>query len=260
MALRGLYTSAFGMLAGQTQLDVVSNNLANASTYGFKRDTAVVSSFQDMLLQRYHDGKGAAPQVGPLGLGAFVAQTSAHLTDGGLMQTGNPLDVALLGNGFFTVKTPNGIRYTRQGNFTQDQNGMLVTPQGYPVLANGQPVGQPKAKLSINDQGQVLSNGVPQGKLDIVTITQVGGLKKEGAGFYVKVPPSQSTVAATPVAKRDPRGEYQIRVGYLESSNVAPVTEMVNMISIMRSYEANQKAIQAQDETLAKAVNEVGKV
>jgi flagellar basal-body rod protein FlgF len=261
MAWRGVYSSAYGMLAGQTQLDVVANNLANASTNGFKRDTAVVSSFESMLIARYNDdptGAGA-PEVGKLGLGAFVAQTAAHVTDGGLVETGNPLDVALLGDGFFTVRTPRGIRYTRQGNFVQNADGILVTPQGYPVLVGGQPVGQPGAKLGINELGEVTVNGVPQGKLDIVSLNQVGGLKKEGDGLYVKTGKTASTVSVTP-RPNNPLGAWQVRPGYLESSNVQPVLEMVNMISIMRAYEANQKALQAQDETMGKAVNEVGRV
>lgn len=262
--IRGIYSSASGMLADQTRMDVLANNLANASTTGYKKDYAVGRSFQDLLLERVGDrtpdGKiGPTAPVGPLGLGSFIVTTATRVTSGNLRHTGNPLDVAIMGDGFFTVSTPHGIRYTRQGAFVQDAEGMLSTLDGYRVLVGGQEVGGRGVTLSINDEGVVLADGAPVGPLDIVTTAEIGLMKKEGGTLWAPAGPADAVELVVP-ERSDPRGPFQVRAGFLESANVEPVLEMVDLITTMRSYEANQKALQAQDESLGKAVNEVGRL
>ncbi len=259
--LRGIYAAASGMLANQKRLDAVANNLANASTVGYKRDTTVSHTFSEMLVVRMNDpanqDERTRQPVGRLGLGTFVSHTATRLTNGSLEETGNPLDVAIVGDGFFAVRTPRGIRYTRAGRFTQNADGTLVTPQGYEVLVNGRPVRAARGELTIRPNGQVLTGDRVLGQLTVVTSRELGALRKEGHNLWTQAGPDEATVLITP---KEASGAYELRVGYLEASNVEPAMEMVEMLTIIRSYEAGQRAIRAQDETLQKAVNEVGRV
>jgi flagellar basal-body rod protein FlgF len=259
--LRGIYTSASGMLVGQKRLDVVANNLANANTNGFKRDTTISQSFPELLLQRINDRSpdtGAAPQpVGPLGLGTFVSHTATRMVTGSMQRTDSPLDVAIAGDGFFAVNTAQGIRYTRQGHFMQNGNGTLVTPEGYEVLVDGRPVSATQGELAINSKGEVRAGDQVLGRLTIATSQGLGPLRKEGNGLWTTAGPTDSSTLIMPA---EASGQYELQAGYLEASNVEAVSEMVDMMVIMRSFEANQRAIQVQDETLGKAVNEVGRI
>lgn len=259
--LRGLYASASGMQVEARRLDVASNNLANAATAGYKRDTLVATPFGELLLHRLGQQGPArgTPAVGPLGLGTYPVATAARLRDGTLMATGRSLDVALVGQGLFAVRTPEGIRYTRHGSFTQRADGILATQDGHPVLVDGQPVGHPGAVVAIDDDGEVTVDGLPAGRLTVVTPGEAGPLRKVGASLWEPASGS-GQLLFTPWPADDPRGSYQLRVGYLESSNVEPVLEMVNLIATMRSYEANQRALQAQESTLDRAVNDIGRV
>lgn len=262
--IRGIYTSATGMQTEARRLDVVANNLANANTTGYKRDTLIQSGFQEMIVQRLDDrndqsGQHALPTpVGRVGFGVRQDTAVTRLSDGALRHTGSPLDVALVGDGFFAVRTPLGVRYTRDGSFRQDARGRLVTQAGYEVLVNGRPVGEPGSQINITEDGIVRINGNAAGTLQITSNRAAGNLRKAGANLWATDGEGGqlSVPAQTKGAPGDP---YQLRVGFLEAANVDPVHEMVEMIAAMRSYEANQKAVQAQDQTLEKAVNEVGK-
>lgn len=259
--LRGIYTSASGMLVEQKRMDVTANNLANVNTTGFKKETAISGSFQELLVRRVNDKDAAGnPQtasVGTLGLGTFLVQNAARLSAASLKETGNPLDVAITGDGFFTVQTPQGIRYTRQGNFTQDANGTLVTAEGHAVLAGGRPITVRDGSLTISNTGEVRNGDRLLGRLDIATSQALGSLRKEGHGLWTRAGADDAPLLITPA---EANGQYQLRVGFLEASNVESVTEMVEMITIMRSYEANQRTLQVQDETLQKAANDIGRV
>lgn len=257
---RGIYISASGMLQEAQRLDIIANNLANANTTGFKRDTVVSSPFHDMLVERLGDPGPASPApVGPLGLGAFNAMSGTRLRDGTLRYTGRDLDLALTGNALFTVRTPYGVAYTRSGSFMQDGNGRLVTADGYAVLVDGAEVGGPGVKITINDQGEVFADERLVGKLSIVTTDQLGPVRKLGNNLY-STDGQGSQVMSEPRDPDDPRGQYQLRVGFLETSTVEPVIEMVLLITTMRAFESNQKAMTIQDEATAKAVNEVGRI
>ncbi len=262
--LRGIYTSASGMLVDQRRLDVIANNLANASTTGFKRDTSITQSFQEFLLVRLNDqvpggsqSAKAADKVGMMSFGSLLAHTATRLTTGTMRPTGNPLDVAVAGDGFFTVQTPRGLRFTRNGAFRQADDGTLVTQEGYPVMVDGRAVRGAPGTMTITRSGRVMSGERDLGALTMTTTAELGAIRKEGDGFWAAVQNGEPTAL---VAPRESTGKYELRVGYLEGSNVEPVTEMVEMMTTMRSYEANQKAIQAQDEALAKLVTEVGRL
>ncbi|MCX7925584.1 MAG: flagellar basal-body rod protein FlgF [Fimbriimonadales bacterium] len=240
--LRGLYVAAEGMAARQKAQDAIANNLANLNTTGFKADRPVFETVYERQLYRL---QGAQSQpIGALSAGAVLRELYTDFQPGALTTTGNPLDLAIDGAGFFAIQTPQGVRYTRNGAFQLNSQGALVTREGYPVLGvNNQPIQVPRnAAIHIGENGVVLANGAPMGQLLIVQ----GNLAKDPDGFFVG--------AAQPLAS--PR----VVSGALEASNVSMVREMVSMIELIRAYETHQKAIHAHDETLGKAINELAKI
>jgi flagellar basal-body rod protein FlgF len=263
--LRGIYSAASGMLANQTKMDVIAQNLANVNTPGYKRETTISQSFQSLLVERINDRPepgqvdNTPTFVGPMGLGTFIANTATRLTAGPLQATGNPLDVAIRGDGFFVVQTANGLRYTRQGNFQQSADGRLVTVDGLPVLLqDGTPAqAAPGEVLSIGRSGEVKAGDRVLGQLQIAASTQLGPVTKEGAGLWRVADGGETAMV---VGDGEAGAGYQLEVGFIEQSNVNPITEMVEMIATMRAYEAAQRTIQTQDETLRRAVNDVGRI
>jgi flagellar basal-body rod protein FlgF len=228
--IRGVGASRMGMLAEQNRTEVISNNLANLNTNGFKRSVAVGSEFEQLLLFRMGDalsaGDGAAPPVGRLGQGATISMVAPDESQGTLVETGNPLDVALQGPGAFLFQGPGGPGATRNGAFHRDSLGRLVTAEGDPLLVGGVPVGQGAAALSIQEDGTVVADGAPVGQLDITGST----------------------------------GPVRLVLRSVEQANVDMAQEMTDLIVAMRSFQANQRAMQAQDETLERAVSEIGRV
>lgn len=240
--LRGLYVAAEGMAARQRAQDAIANNLANLNTTGFKADRPVFETVYERQIYRL---QGAQSQpIGTLSAGAVLRELYTDLQPGALAATGNPLDVAVDGTGFFAIQTPQGVRYTRNGAFQLNAQGMLTTREGYPVLGvNAQPIQVPRnAEILIGENGVVLANGAQVGRLLIVQ----GNLTKDPNGHFVG--------AVQPV--ESPR----IVRGTLETSNVNMVREMVTMIELIRAYETHQKAIHTHDETLGRAINELAKV
>jgi len=258
--IRGIYTAASGMLSDQRRLDVIANNLANSSTSGYKRDTSVTTAFDSFMVIRTQDQNAASaspPTVGNLSFGSVISHTATRLTNGSLVPTGNPLDVAISGDGFFAVSTQNGVRYTRDGSFKQREDGVLTTQLGNPVLVDGREVTGGLATLRIHNDGTVLDGDQVLGTLSIVTAEELGSIRKEGASLWVPVGAGEPSAL---VQAAETTGRFRLAVGFIETSNVEPVTEMVEMITTMRSYEANQRAIQLQDEALGKAVSEIARV
>jgi flagellar basal-body rod protein FlgF len=242
---RGLYIAATGMLAAQIRQDVIANNLANASTPGFKGDIAVGEAFRDMLLT----DTATRGRLGPLSTGAQVSEIAVNLRNGTMRHTGGDLDVAINGAGWLQVQTDGGVRYTRNGALTTNLQGQITTAQGDPVLgAGGQPivVDGRRGQVAISPTGVVTVAGEEVGQLGIVAL-QEQSIEKLGDS-YVTGTPDPGT----------PPG--QVAQGYLENANVNSVEEMVDLIVNMRTYEAGQKVIRAIDETLDKAVNQVGRV
>jgi flagellar basal-body rod protein FlgG len=257
--IRGLYTSGYSMLELQKQMDVISNNLANANTTAYKKDTMVYESFPELLTKRINDTKSSLNPSGVAGnmqLGYDVSEIYTYYNQGQLMNTGNNLDAAIDGsdNAFFSVMVPdeNGNMsefYTRDGAFTLSPDGTLSTKDGYAVEGQNGPVKLSGDSFTINPDGTIVQNGQAVDKLLIKEFTDPTTLRKYGSNLVQTTDNTQ---------EQDFSGT--IKQGYLEQSNVNIVKEMVDMITVMRSYEANQKILQAQDNTLEKAVNEVGAV
>lgn len=250
--LRGLYTAASGMIAEGVRTDTIANNLANADTAGYKKDTTVTSEFRNILLQRINDG-AEQPSIGRMGLGTEVVANVASHAGGALKSTENPLNVAIEGDGFFVVAAPQGVRYTRDGAFRLNDQNQLVTADGYRVRGqNGATIAavDPAGSLTIDSAGRVFSGAQEVGRLEVASFANRGQLVKEGANLFRA--PDNGGLQAEPFAGK-------VRQGALEASNVNVVQEMVNLITSYRAYEIHSKAVQTQDALADKAVNEVAK-
>lgn len=244
--IRGIYTSASGMLAETTRADTIANNLANGNTTGYKKDVAISKDFASILIRRINDGQDA-PNIGTLGIGAMIDEIATIHTNGAMHPTGNSLDFAVDGKGYFAVETPAGIRFTRNGAFTRNARGELVTSEGQRVLGQNGAIRLPDGKVNVDGSGRVSVNGINAGQIRLVEFANERELVKEGASLFRA--PNNGQQATGKIAQ-----------GFLEQSNVNIISEMVNMISGYRAYEVNAKTVQAHDQLLDKAVNEVGKV
>ena len=227
---RGIYATATGMMAAQTQLDVITNNLANASTTGFKRDGV---AFAEGLEREMRANGGLGAVLGSLGSGAVQSGQFTDFEQGVLNPTGNPLDVAIQGaKGLFAVQTPQGVRYTRDGSFSLNQDRELVTHQGYPVLDDSlRPITLPSGKPLIQDDGTVQVDNQDSGKIGIFD----GSFTKTGDNLYESLDAKALD-------------EPQLKAGHLEGSNVNAVESMVQMITLNRAFELAQRSIQQQDD------------
>lgn len=246
--IRGLYTSASGMIAQMSKNDVAANNLANVNTTGFKKDTAVFRSFPEMLLKRINDPDKnvSRPVIGNLGTGTVLDEVITSNNQGSLQETGAPLNLAIAGEGYFVVKRDGRELYTRNGNFTVDKEGFLTTANGDRVQGQNGDIQINGQQISIDSRGEIIVDKNSLGFLRLTAIQDPKLLVKMGDSFFAEG-------QAQPF-----KGE--VKQGFLEASNVNTIVEMVDLISVMRAYETNQKAIQAHDQTLDKAVNEVGRV
>lgn len=259
--MKALSTAATGMLAQQLNIDVISNNIANMNTTGFKRGRA---EFQDLLYQnieRVGANSSDAGTVVPSGIQVGVGVRTAgvyRITDqGSLQNTGNTFDLAVNGRGFFRVQMPDGQdAYTRAGSFQIDQNGQIVTPEGYQV----QPainIPQDAVDVSINEQGEVSVkqdgqvNPAVLGTLELVIFPNEVGLEAVGGNMFLE---SQASGAGVVGIAGDP-GYGSVIQGFLEQSNVNAVGEITSMITAQRAYELNSKVIQTADEMLQSANN-----
>ncbi len=230
------------MTARQKAQDVLAHNLANLNTTGFKADRPVFETVYERQLYRW-EGDSSAP-IGSLSAGAILSTTFTDFQQGAFQTTGNPLDVAIEGDGFFAIQTPQGVRYTRAGAFQLNAEGTLVTREGFPVLSSdGQPIRVPRgATVHIGENGTLQANGNPVARLLIVT----GEMTKADDGYFV----------GNPTPNPNPR----LVSGALEMSNVNMVQEMVSMIELIRAYESHQRVIQTHDETLARAINDLARI
>ncbi len=281
--IRGLYTGASGMVVQMHRLDTISNNLANVDLNGYKRDTAINKAFPEILLRRMNDDGmfvfplgsiDTTPIVGKLGTGAELNEVYTAFTQGSLKQTENPFDLALEGEGFLSVLLPDGERYTRNGSFLLNDEGYLVTKHGEFVLGENGPIQAKKNNFVIDQDGVIYQNATYSGderrlvsleenewenlervdRLRIVDFKRPRYLKKMGNSFWRDT--EESGPAEIAVGDSRPK----VRQGFLESSNVNVVTEMVQMIEVQRTYEANQKMIQTQDSLLGRLINEALRV
>ncbi len=248
---RGIYSSASGMMTEMVRTDTIANNLANCNTVGYKKDVNVSEPFEKMLIERINDGQNPAPKIGYLGTGAGPRENYVVHQMGGMIETGNPLNVAIAGKGYFSVQTPNGVRYTRNGSFTLNNNGQIVTTDGYPVLGTG---GTPitvldNQPININANGQVYNGAQEIGQLGLVDVENTRFLRKEEGVFFR---------LDNQTALRQFNG--RLNSGFLEASNVNVIEEMVNLIASYRAYEINSKGVQSHDQLNDKAVNDVSRL
>jgi len=246
--IRGLYTAASGMLAEAQRTDVISNNLANVTTAGFKKDVTITKDFASLLISRVNDGV-EAPAIGSLGVGVMVDEVATDYSTGTVKTTGNDFDLAIEGKGFFAVQTPQGKRYTRNGTFAKSSRGELVTSDGYQVLGTNGPILVNDGKMTVSTNGRVMVGNNEVGTLQLVDFADERQLTKEGAGMFIAADNQQEQPAAG-----------SVKQGALEMANVNVVGEMVNLISNYRAYEINGKVIQSHDNLLGKAANDVGKL
>jgi flagellar basal-body rod protein FlgF len=223
---RGLYIAASGMLSEMARQDLLANDLANTSTPGYKADRAEQKSFADILLTNTKTGEA----IGPIGPGAAITRQATDMTPAPLKDTNEPLDFAVVGDGFFAVRTPQGQRYTRNGSFQTASNGQLVDQLGHQVLdQQGQPI-------------TVAADGtVPATRLGIFNLRNP---TKAGDAMFTGAPAG--------------RGTGNVRSGALEGSGVDPARAMIDMIASLRAFESGQKAIQTIDATLDQAATKVG--
>ena len=255
--MNSLWIAKTGMTAQQTQLDVISHNLSNVSTTGYKRNSAM---FQDLIYQNLRqvgsqtNEDSQLPTGMHLGLGVNVVATSRNFTQGSLQQSGNSLDVAIDGNGFFEVQLPDGTTgYTRDGSFKLDSQGRVVTNAGLPI-APGVTIPADAKSISISESGQVsvttAGNPTPQqvGQLAMSSFINAAGLEPVGQNLYRESAASGAPQQGQPGTN----GLGVIKQGFLENSNVNVVEELVGMIQTQRAYEMNSKAIQTSDQMLAK--------
>ncbi|MBW2610109.1 MAG: flagellar basal-body rod protein FlgF [Deltaproteobacteria bacterium] len=244
--INGMLESSRGCLKEEIRMDIISNNLANSTVIGFKKDRI---SFKE-LLNQMRSGSAQANRPGDKPDSSLI-YIQTDLSQGDLRATGNSLDLALFGNGFFKVNTPEGIRYTRKGNFVLDAQGALITQDGYMVMGKGGPISINGSDISIDGRGVILIDGGEAGQFDVVDFDNYKDLVKEGNGLFRnrlddpgKAPPS----------------ETMIKQGYLELSNVNVAEEMVQMIHSLRAFESYQKSIKILDGMDNRAVNDVGRL
>ena len=251
-----IYMAATGALAYERRLQVLSNNLANVNTVGFKKDKGRSQAFSLSETTRNNEltlfgNRSQAP--------AYWMQYSTYtdFSSGEMKKTGSPFDLAISGKGFFCVQTPDGVRYTRRGDFTVDKDEVLVTQDGYPVLGQGGGIqikmakpSEDKREFSVSEDGFVTVDGSQVDRLRIVDFTDSSGLEKAGQNFYR---------AVNPRALEDMDEDFNISQGFLELSNVNVIRMMTEMIEVMRGYESYQKTIRAIDDMNARMINEVGR-
>ena len=256
--LRALYSAAAGMESQQMNLDVISNNLANVNTTGFKMSKL---QFQDLLYQTTRAAgadQGAGnqlPESLQIGQGSTPISTERIFTQGNLTQTGGNLDIAIQGNGFFEVQLPDGTRaYTRDGSFKSNSQGTIVTSDGYPVQGGFQPVPSGTTNITISASGQVTyttPSGATNSQIQLARFNNPGGLDAVGHNLYKETSASGTAELGTPAQN----GFGEVQQGYLEGSNVSVVQEMVNLILAQRAYEVNSKAVQAADQMMQQSNN-----
>lgn len=257
--LKGLYTAYTGMINEQHRMDTMTNNLANASTVGFKKEGAPSQSFKDVLTVKIKDTSIGANQTRRMGMnnpGVKIGENYTDFTQGSFRVTGNTYDLALAGEGFFAIEFTNkagetSTMYTRGGQFTLNNQGYLVTEDGDYVLdtQNRRIRLDPLKDADIDSYGRISQNGTAVATIQVADFEDYNYLEKYGETYYRPVE------GARPV-----RGNAQIKSGYLEMANVQIVSEMVNLIAITRAYESNQKIIQTYDSSLEIATTQLGRV
>jgi len=249
--IKGLYAAASAMITGVYRQQAVAHDIANVDTPGFKQILTSLNEFDNTnaYTQPKQNSSDVATYLGELGLGVMAAPETTDFTQGTLKNTESPLDLAISGAGFFRIQTDNGERYSRDGRFSKDASGQLVTVDGNLVLSSsGQPIKLPEGDPSISTNGDIFVNGTASGTIGIAFFEDTTTLTRDGENTFA----SSATPATT--------GGGTILQSTLEQSNVDSAKLMSQMIEISRSYQAAQQMVQNQDELLGKAISTLGRV
>ncbi len=240
--IKGLFRSASGMIQKQYEQDTISNNLANVNTAGFKKEFTLANQTldSDLALQL---------RFGKQDFSGTINSSITSFTQGSLTATGNPLDIALNGEGFIAVNINGEEGYTRNGNLKLDANGRLVTNSGYPISGEGGEIFINGSSISISETGEIFADGEAVDKIKIVNIPNKNELLKSGESLFKLKEQTKLSLAR----------DTSVRQGYIERSNVNIVSSMVHMIDTHRRYDLNSTSIKTIDETVRKLVNEVGR-
>lgn len=275
--LKGFYSAASGMIAQQRRTEMLTNNIANANTPGFKADQSSLRAFPEMLLQRMEavniptkngNRMSTMTTIGGINTGVYMQEAIPMFKQGDLQETGINTDIALIegflpingetnqrGALFFTVQNEAGeIRYTRNGNFAIDSEGHLTTNEGYYVLdQNGNRVQLQSENFQVGQDGTIIENGGALTRLNIAYAENPNELMKEGNGLFFSNNELPSAIGNEEIS-------YSLNQGFIERSNVDVAQTMTEMMTAYRAFEANQKILQAYDKSLEKAVNEIGRI
>jgi len=246
----GIYMSAAGAMAYEKRMQVISNNLANINTSGFKKDKGrfqIIDSPDSIKEDLEKKSISTGKQQPPLWL---QFETITDFSAGPMKHTGNPFDLALEGDGFFCIKTEQGTQYTRNGNFSLDQDGMLVTMDGLPVLGEGGPINIEGDTFTVGVKGNISVDGNLVDTIKIVGFEKPDALEKTENSLFAIADKNEVE------SKAENTGVSQ---GFIELSNVNAIRMMTEMIEVLRGYESYQKAIKTADEANAKAINDVGR-
>ena len=242
--IQGIYTASTGMTALSQKQDQIANNLANVNTTGFKQSGLFMMAYQEHMKDD-EDRVFANREM-------KANEVYLDYSEGTMRQTKGDLDLCIKGTGFFKIMADDGVRYTRNGNFSIDSQGLLVTEDGAKVMGKeGFIRVEPNEKITFTENGEVIQNGYSKGVLKVVDFQKPYEMRRCGNSRFAPLNPEAVELQSQ---------GYLVRQGYLESSNVDMIRNMVQMISAYRNYEADQKALYAQDETLDKAVNQVAQI
>lgn len=255
--LRGMYSSVSAMVNLQASQNIITNNMANINTTGYKSETLVSKSFDELVLSnrdKYINGQGSKQQIGTLNPGVKIDETVTNYTQGTIVETENETDFAINGKGFFTVRDNEGnVSYTRDGVFKVDSRGYLVNGSGYNVMGINQgtnalePIYVGNQKISMDNRNNIILNSRVAYKFNVVDFQNYDGLNKSGENLYN----GENPVAAN---------NYNIQNKVKETSNVDMIDVTSALMSNLRAFEANQKVVQVMDSTLSKIANEIGTV
>ncbi|HPA46379.1 MAG TPA: flagellar hook-basal body protein [bacterium] len=272
--ITGLYSAASGMIVQMKNQDVLAHNLGNSLIPGFKRESMIVRSFPDVMLEQSYAGITPSLEeprynhaIGRIGTGAGVDWVYTDNSPGVLQQTGDQNDLAMVGDGYFTILTPDGMRYTRNGSFYRDSQGYLTTPEGHYLAGQGgggyiQPIRVTSNEYTVDKYGNLFemgfdpNTGVPVqnfvDQLRVVDFRNRDLLQKMGNNLYALEPGNEDQII--------PPRHLGVSQGFIERANVVPTTEMIHLMDSMRTFEANSRVLRKIDDTVQRAVNDVGRV
>ena len=250
--IRSFYIAGTAMATQADRMDVLTNNITNVDTTGYKKDMLISRSFSDVLMERLNDPYviSATNQIGLQNNGIHIDEVVTDFSQSGFEETARPSDLALEGSGFFVIETPQGQMYTRDGNFFVDDQGDLVTSDGYYVAGTNGRINVGAADFAINAAGEVIVDGQVKNTVRIASFDDLTGLRKNADNLYTNY---TNQPVRTPA-------DTAVKQGFLETSNVDTAEEMVRMMELTRSFSFNQRVLTMIDQSLEKTVNEVGRV